>query len=404
MKRCYLPVVLILMVMPCYNISADVINDAGILAKDNSAFAFDLYGKLRAGKGSIFFSPYSISDALAMTYGGARGNTEKEMAKTLRFSLGQKGLHPAFAELESHLNEIQRSGNVNLSVANSIWPKEGYNFLPEYIDLLKKYYGVSVTPLDYANAVEASRKTINKWVEDKTRDKIKELIKPGLLDNMTRLVLTNAIYFKGNWASQFKPDATRESEFIVSPGKSVKVRMMNRKGEYRYAELDSLQVLELPYAGDELSMLVLLPKQAGGLEALERALSLENLDMWKGRLEQGEVDVFLPKFKMTSQFELKDTLSSMGMVDAFTGGSDFSGMDGTRWLFISAVIHKAFVDVNEKGTEAAAATAVIVKLRSMPMPASTFRADHPFIFLIQDNKTGSILFMGRVMDPADTGE
>lgn len=375
------------------------------LVRDNSAFAFDLYGKLSAEEGNIFFSPYSISEALAMTYAGARGNTEKEMAETLRFSLGQKGLHPAFADLESRLNDIQKSGNVKLSIANSLWPQQGYEFLPEYLGLVKKYYGVSITPVDYAHATETARKTINKWVENKTQDKIKDLIGPRILDNMTRLVLTNAIYFKGNWAFQFKPDATKNAQFFVSADKSVQVPMMNQKKEFLYAELDSLQVLQLPYIGDELSMMVLLPKQGDGLKALESGLSAENLKLWRSSLKSKEVIVFLPKFKMTSKFELSKTLGSMGMIDAFTEDADFSGMDGTKWLMISNVIHKAFVDVNEKGTEAAAATAVIVKLKAFEVSKpTTFRADHPFIFLIQDNKTGSILFIGRVTDPTSGGD
>ena len=377
-----------------------------ILVQDNSSFAIDLYEKLRASDGNIFFSPYSISTALAMTYAGARGNTEEEMAKTLRFSLDQESLHPAFANIESRLNKLQKAGNVKLSVANSLWPQQGYRLLDEYLSLVKKHYGVSITPVDYKHAREAARKMINKWVEDKTQDKIKDLIQPGVLDALTRLVLVNAIYFKGNWESQFKISRTKDAPFYVTPNKSVQAPIMSQKQKFRYAEIETLQVLELPYVGDELSMIVLLPRKADGLKQLESSLSVENLKRWKRRIGKREVLVFLPKFKMTSMFRLDKTLVSMGMVDAFNDSkANFAGMDGRPdWLYIGAVLHKAFVDVNEEGTEAAAATAVVMKLSGMPAPPPTFRADHPFVFLIHENRTGNILFMGRVTDPTKTGK
>jgi serpin B len=377
-----------------------------ILVQDNSAFAIDLYQKLSVADDNIFFSPYSISTALAMTYAGARGNTEKEMSKTLRFSLSQDNLHPAFADIESKLNNLQKAGNVNLSVANSLWPQQDYTFLDDYLSLIKHHYGVSITPVDYKRACETARKMINKWVEDKTQDKIKDLIQPGILDALTRLVLVNAIYFKGNWESQFKPERTKNAPFYVSPDKSVQVPMMTQKREFRYAEIERLKVLELPYEGGELSMIILLPSRADGIRKLESNLTVENLKQWKHRLRKREVLVFLPKFTMTSTFRLDKTLVSMGMVDAFNDSkANFAGMDGRPdWLYIGAVLHKAFVDVNEEGTEAAAATAVVMKARAMPAPPPTFRADHPFLFLICENQTGSILFMGRVNDPTKTGE
>jgi serine protease inhibitor len=380
--------------------------DEEILVQDNSAFAIDLYQRLCATDGNIFFSPFSISTALAMTYAGARGNTEKQMAKTLRFSLDQENLHPAFANIESRLNKLQKAGNVKLSVANSLWPQQDYRFLNEYLSLIKKHYGVSITPVDYKHACEAARKMINEWVEDKTQDKIKDLIQPGILDALTRLVLVNAIYFKGNWESKFKTNLTKDAPFYVSPSKSVQAPIMTQKQEFRYAEIETLQVLELPYVGDELSMIVLLPQKADGLTQLESSLTVENLNRWKRRLAKREVLVFLPKFKMTSIFQLDKTLASMGMVDAFIDSkANFAGMDGRPdWLYIGAVLHKAFVDVNEQGTEAAAATAVVMKARGMPAPPPTFRADHPFVFLIHENRTGSILFMGRVTDPTKSGE
>jgi serpin B len=377
-----------------------------ILVQDNSIFAVELYQRLCVSEGNLFFSPYSISTALAMTYAGARDNTEKQMAKTLRFSLDQKHLHDAFADIEAKINDVQEAGNVELSVANSLWPQQDYRFLNEYLSLIKKHYGVSITPVDFKRAGEAARKMINKWVADRTQEKIRDLIQPGILDSLTRLVLANAIYFKGNWESQFKAYLTKDAPFHVSPTMSVQAPLMTQKQKFKYAETGALQILELPYVGEELSMIVLLPKKNDGLKQLENSLTVEKLKQWKRRSGKREVSVFLPRFTMTSTFRLDKTLVSMGMVDAFNGTkANFAGMDGrVGWLYIGAVVHKAFVDVNEEGTEAAAATAVGIRALGMPAPPPTFLADHPFVFLIQENRTGSILFMGRLTDPTKSGE
>lgn len=371
------------------------------LVEGNTAFALDVYQRLKDTKGNIFFSPYSISTALAMTCAGARENTAKQMADVLHFTLDQKELHPTFGKLETWLNGIQEKGDVQLNVANSLWPQKGYSFTTEYLTLSKKYYGVRITPLDYRQAVEEARKIINQWVEEKTKDKIKNLIKPGILNPLTRLVLVNAIYFKGNWASQFDEKRTRDETFYLLSGKRVQAHMMAQKEEFRYAKKESLQVLELPYVGADLSMIVLLPGKTDGLPELERHLTPGTLMEWIAGLRKQKVQVFLPKFKMTSQFRLDQTLIAMGMRDAFDPGkANFAGMDGQHnWLYIGAVIHKAFVDVNEEGTEAAAATAVAMRVKMARPTSPIFRADHPFIFLIRDNKTGSILFIGRVLDP-----
>ncbi len=372
-----------------------------ILVQDNSEFTVDFYQKLCVSEGNMFFSPFSVSTALGMTYGGARGNTAREMAETLRFSLGQEDLHYAFAQLRSRLNKLQESENIQLSIANSMFPQEGYKFLDEYLSLIKRYYGVSITPLDYKHACEAARKIINKWVEEKTQDKIKDLIQPGILDPLTRLVLVNAIYFKGNWESQFNADKTKDAPFYISPGRSVRTPMMTQKGEFEYGDLKLFDMLELPYVGNGMSMILLLPKEPDGLKCVESKLSLESLRQWKSHLSKRDVIVFLPKFKMTSMFRLDNVFKSMGMVDAFSSSkANFAGMDGRPGrLYIGAVIHKAFIDVNEEGTEAAAATAVGMKATAIPVPPPVFRVDHPFIFLIQAKQTGSILFMGRVADP-----
>ncbi|MDH5405343.1 MAG: serpin family protein [Candidatus Aminicenantes bacterium] len=378
---------------------ADIDSNLKIVVEGNTAFALELYRQLRSTEGNLFLSPYSISTALAMTYAGARENTAKQMADTLRFSLEQQQLHSAFARLESHLNAVQEKGNIQLNVANSLWPQKDYPFLKEYLALIKECYGVLITPVDYKTAHEAASKLINEWVEEKTKNKIRDLIQPGVLDALTRLVLVNAIYFKGNWASQFKEKQTENAPFRLLSRETIQVPTMSQKQKFGYAEDQSLQILELPYIGDDISMLVLLPKQVNGLSEIEKNLTVENLRKWTAHLSEQEVMVFLPKFKMTSEFRLDKALISMGMSEAFDmNKANFAGMDGNpNWLYIAAVIHKAFVDVNEEGTEAAAATAVVTK--ALSAPPLTFRADHPFIFLIRENLTGSILFIGRVTDP-----
>ena len=377
------------------------------VAKGNTAFALDLYRELKDAGDNLFFSPYSISAALAMTYAGARGNTATQMAEVLHFNLKQEKLHAAFAGLDALLNAVQEEGDIQLSTANALWPQKNYPFREEYLAFVKKHYGVTITPLDYQRETEAARITINRWVKKKTKDKIRNLIQPGVLNALTRLVLTNAIYFKGNWASRFDKKQTKEDTFFLLSGKTVRVPLMTQKNKFAYAENRSLQVLELPYIGDNLSMIVLLPRKTDGLPEIESQLSIESLERWTAVLKKQKVEVFFPRFKMTSQFRMDKTLVSMGMSDAFSASTaDFSGMDGhPHWLFIGAVIHKAFVDVNEEGTEAAAATAVVMRIKmAAPTPAPTFRADHPFIFLIRENDTGSILFIGRVLDPTKNEE
>jgi serpin B len=371
------------------------------VVEGNTEFALDLYQVLRAREGNLFFSPHSISTALAMTYAGARGSTESQMARVLHFLLDQEQLHPTFAWLEASLRDLEKKGRVQLSVANSLWPQEGFALLDEFLALTKHYYGVQITAVDYGRAEDA-RRTINAWVEDKTADKIQELILPDMVGPLTVLVLVNAIYFKGDWASQFDEQLTRRAPFSITPDEQAQVMMMTQKHEFRYAEAGDLQVLELPYAGEDLSMFVLLPAEVGGLADLEDRLTVERLERWTKHLWETDVEVFLPRFEVTLPIKLSDTLHAMGMSDAFSRTADFSGM-AKEQLFISEVVHKAFVKVNEEGTEAAAATAVIVD-RGAPPPVPTFRADHPFLFLIRENTTGSILFLGRVVDPPSTAD
>ncbi|HSW00737.1 MAG TPA: serpin family protein [Sedimentisphaerales bacterium] len=396
------------------------LTDVQRLVRGNTAFALELYKQLRAGEGNLFFSPYSISTALAMTYAGAREDTAREMAETLRFSMAPERPHPAFAELQAGLNKVQEGGVIKLSVANSLWPQQGHSFLDEYLSLVEKYYGVSITSLDYSTdaAREASRQTINRWVAVKTQDKIRELLQPGRPSELTRLILTNAIYFDARWLSEFDPERTRPGAFYFSVGRSISVPMMHQTEVFRYGVDSSVQILELPYRKDErslpfffdpnegLSMLILLPARVEGLSQLEQRLTVENLTRWRSQLKEQSVVVSMPRFRMTWKAEMKGVLQRMGMEKAFQWpGANFAGLDGDpNWFYIGQVIHKAYVDVNERGTEAAAATAVEMMMMGMPPKPPEFRADHPFLFLIQDNRTGSILFLGRVVDPTQTGE
>ncbi len=387
-----------------------VAGDAGIPRPDmpdgadnmmggNNRFAFDLYRRLatdpaHAG-GNLFFSPYSISSALAITYEGACGTTADEIGAVLHLPTNDTLQREGFAAIDAVLN--QGSGNYTLCTANALWAEETYSFLPDYIDAAARWYGANVTNLDFIESPEGSRETINRWVEEQTEDKIRDLLPPGSIDPLTRLVITNAIYFKGTWVEQFDPTETTEEEFRVAPNETVTVPMMHGDAVYPYTETDTLQVLEMPYAhgnGTKLAMLVLLPKE-DNLTAAEEALDAERLAGLRKSLVSQNVRVFFPKFTLETGYSLPPALAAMGMPTAFTDDADLSGMDDTSNLFITGVFHKAFVDVNEEGTEAAAATGVVAGGGATPV----FRADHPFVFLITEKDSDTILFMGRVVNP-----
>jgi serpin B len=368
------------------------------LVRGNTQFALDLYAKVRSGQNNLFFSPFSISTALAMTYAGARGKTASQMAQTLR--LGQEGqpLHRTFGALIRSAARTSSHGNT-LTVANALWGQKGYRFLGTFLKTVRNRYRAGLKQLDFGDASSA-RKTINRWVERKTKKKIKDLIPEGVLDSMVRLVLTNAIHFKGTWQRTFKKHRTRTRPFKLHNGSSVEVPLMSQEGTFGYGETGKHQVLELPYRGKKLSMVVFLPRAADGLPALESQLSAAWIEEATSKLKQQKVVVYLPRFKLSAMLKLSDQLKALGMIDAFSrDDADFSGMSGTRDLYISRVLHKAFVDVNEKGTEAAAATAVVMRRRGRPPPRPVFRADHPFVFLIRDRTTGSVLFLGRLHNP-----
>ncbi len=366
----------------------------------SNQFALELYQRLQSRPGNLFFSPASLSTALAMTYAGAVGETADQMAAVLHFSLPPDQLPGPFGAFQKALLD---SGEGRLKIANRLWGADAYPFRPEFLALTREHFGAELASVPFGSDPESARKTINAWVENQTNDKIRDLLPPGVVDTLTRLVLTNAVYFKGSWTDPFRKERTEEADFFPSEDTILRVQMMSRLGRYRHFAGEGLQALELPYQGDKLSMLVLLPDARDGLPALEKALNRETLDRWIAGLRNKEVRVFLPRFKMESQFALKDTLQAMGMPLPFDQTrADFSGIATGEDLYISAVIHKAFVDVNEEGTEAAAATAVAVSARAMPVqpaPPPTFRADHPFVFAIRDNASGALLFLGRVSEP-----
>jgi len=393
---------------------------SALVVEGNNQFSLALYGKLRQTDGNLFFSPYSISTALAMTYAGAEGRTARQMAETLGFPTSAGVLEEieaegepmtpeefaqAFGEIVRGLNAQGQAGSFELEVANALWGQAGYPFRPEFIQRVESHYGGKLQEMDFVRAAEQARQTINGWVAQETNEKIKDLLGRGTVGPMTRLVLTNAIYFKGRWAAPFEERQTRPEPFALLDGGTVQAPMMNQKAEFRYAQVGAnhdspLQVLELPYVDQGLSMIILLPKATDGIEGLEARLNRETLTAWLDPLRRCEVKVTIPKFKLTSKFDLRKVLTGMGMTDAFSEAADFSGMTERRELFLSAVVHQAYVDVNEEGTEAAAATGAVISLTSMRVDETpVFRADHPFIFLIRDNASGSILFLGRVMNP-----
>jgi serpin B len=379
--------------------------DLSALADGNAAFAFDLYRALSDGEGNLFFSPYSISTALAMTYAGAAGETAGQMAATLHFGLPPESLHPAFnayaLNLDARAEEAAEGTPFELSIANSLWGQQGFPFRGEFLDLLGENYGAGMRLVDYVADAEVARRAINDWVSDETRKKIQDLIPEGAVDAMTRLVLANAIYFKAGWLHPFEDSATGPEPFHLLDGSTLDVPMMHHSETYGYAIREGFRAVELPYLNGDMSMLIFLPDE-GRFQDVEQALTPETVREVTGNLTYGPVNLGLPRFSYESAFSLGDALVSLGMTDAFDPDrADFSGMDGARDLYISHVLHKAFVSVDEEGTEAAAATAVIMSVTSAPADEPiTLTVDRPFIYLIRDGQTGSILFLGRVVNPA----
>ncbi|MDD5773688.1 MAG: ankyrin repeat domain-containing protein [bacterium] len=380
--------------------------DIKVLAEGNNTFAVNLYNRLKIQDGNLFYSPYSISTLLAMVYAGARGNTEKQIAETLSFPFNREQFHPVFAGIMKELGAARGDNKMELRMSNGLWVQKDHVFLKEYLDLNKMYYDAEPYNVDFRNNGEIARLKINKWVEDGTKNKIKHLVPPGMINSNTKFILTNAVYFKAGWLRRFGKNITKDAPFKLPSGKNINVKMMSGYGEYEYGENNNLQILEMPYKDSDISMIVLLPKKYDGLMETEKIINDANIKEWISSLEKKDVNVLLPKFKITSSFNLSQFLILMGMSDAFnlykadfSGIADFSKMDSTNNLFISEVIHKAFIDVNEEGAVAGAATYADMTEGGISKDAPVFRADRPFIFLIRDNWSGNILFLGRVTDP-----
>jgi serpin B len=382
--------------------------DAGelkMLVESHNSLAFKLYHTIRDRNTNLFFSPYSILTGLALAYAGARGETEMAMAKALSLTLPQTRLHAALNDLDLSLarraQEVkgQEAAGFQLHVVNALWGQKGYKFLSQFLDTLAEYYGAELRVLDFAGAAEESRVAINQWISDETEEKIRDLVPEGVIDPLTRLILTNAIYFKAAWQYPFNASATAEDIFHLANDIDITVPMMQQTKSFRYTESEDFQAVELPYGGSELAMVILLPK-AGKFLAFEENLGEDLFRTITEGLTMQEVALTLPKFEYDFSFGLKETLSTLGMRIAFTSEADFSWIDGKYDLCIQDVLHKAFVAVDEAGTTAAAATAVIMTLKAIAALAMEMKVDHPFIFFIRDIPTGSLLFIGRVLNPA----
>ena len=370
-----------------------------LLVDSINDFSFNFYKQISSKEdGNVFFSPYSIFVAFSMAYEGARGNTAIEMQNVLNILQNDSSTLGSFGRIYNLLNQKQEG--YTISTANAFWAHQNYEFLSDYLNLLQNFYMAEANELDFGNNIEAAE-IINTWIEEKTNDKIKDMIDASMLSDFTKMVLTNAIYFKGDWANPFDPENTFETDFSLDSDEPVKIDMMeNADSDFNYTETEDLQILELQYFGNDLSMIIVLPKE-NSISIAENKINAENLSAWKDNLIQGDIIVQIPKFKFEKKYSLNNIMRQMGIIDAFEPDiADFSGMDGTKWLFISEAIHQSFIEVNEEGTEAAAATAIVMEATHIP-EYKEFIADHPFLFLIQHKETGAILFMGKVMNPAE---
>jgi serpin B len=367
------------------------------VAEGATAFGIDLYRQLGREEGNLFFSPVSLSGAFGMAQAGARGETEAQIARILHYPLPRERLHPALGTLMRGM-ALDQPGR-RLAVANAVWVQSGFALLPDYVRRLGDDYGAVPETVDFVGAAPQAAARINQWAERNTAGRIKNLLRAGDLAPATRLVLTNTVWMKADWLSQFHPLMTRPGDFFAAGGGTVQIPFMRQQEPFRHLDAPGFQAIELPYRGEELAMIVFLPKARDGLPDFERELEAGRLERWIGDLRAAEpepVELTLPKIRLETRYQLARTLEQMGMTLAFGPGADFSGIDGGRGLFIAKAIHQTFLQVDEKGTEAAAATALVMN-ESGPRPARIrFHADHPFFFLIRDNRSGAVLFMGRI--------
>lgn len=373
--------------------------DLKMLVAGNNTFALDFYQALKDQPGNLTFSPFSISTGAAMTYGGARRQTATELASALHFTLPPRTLHPAFRELAARVDQSQRWNRITLTTANSLWVQQNEALTPEFLTLIRQQYQGEAQVVDFRNGASVAA-TVNSWIERKTKSKIKGAVTPDQLTADTRLLLCNAIYFRGRWEIPFDEKNTKPAPFYLNEHDSVSVPTMFRnKGKFRAVQTGEVSLLELPYAGEDLSMVILLPAAMTGLAELERELTAAHLASWLKELAASaphELAISLPRFKTSQSCDVKAVLEKLGVTQLFGAEADLSGMNGRTNLYISDAIHQAFIEVNESGTEAAAVTVFQAKTKGM---TSRFLANHPFIYLIRDNQTGGILFLGRIVDP-----
>ena len=365
-------------------------------------FAAELYPRLARNGDNAIFSPFNLFTALSMALNGARSGTAKEMAAVLHQPSSDTGYQAALAEVVGEMIKSATSGGTQLSSSNGLWVDKAFRIQTDFRQSLQTFYNAPHLQLDFSANPEGARDEINRWTAEHTKGKIANLLGPGAVDRSTRLVLTSAIYFYGKWQSAFRPELTRPAPFRLATGGTVEAPFMNQSGGFGYTETQSVQILEMKYADGGLGMDVLLPKSLETLPELEKSISSENLGAWFRNLQPETVVVSLPKFRVETGYSLRESLSHMGMASAFKSDADFSGIDDRRDLALSDVVHKAFVDVSEAGTEAAAATGTVAFLASYipPKPKIVFNANRPFLFLIRDTRSGVILFAGRMMNPA----
>jgi serpin B len=390
MKRLVLPILLAAALPAADSRVTSAMND----------FTTASYYQLTGGDANLILSPFNIATALSMALAGASGQTASEIQSVLRLHYDAT-YHAALGTLLGDLDQDGNTAGNELHTANGLWVQKGFAILPAFENTLSNSYHAPLTPLDFLANPDAARARINRWTEEHTKEKIKDLLGPGAVTSGTRLVLTSAIYFYGKWQDPFMTSRTQPAPFTLPAGATIQANFINQTAHFGYAETPSAQILEMPYAGTGMAFDVLLPRTLAGLHDVEKSLTLASLTDWLDKLAVKHVQVSLPKFRAESEFSLRKTLSTMGMPTAFTGMADFSGIDPKRGLAISEVVHKAFVDVSEQGTEAAAATGIAMHATAMRMPEQTivFRADHPFVFLIRDTRTGVVLFIGRLMNP-----
>lgn len=373
----------------------------------NNNFAFELYKQVNKPENNILFSPYSIESAFAMVYAGAESNTKKEFQSVFHFPSDKITLNKSFSELNNQLNDSERKDFYNLSIANSLWIEKTYPLLPQYLNIIKQYYEAAIQNVDFVGNKMAAVTEINRWVNEKTHSKIPSILKPSDVDSSTALVLVNAVYFKAFWQSKFTKYNTNAMPFRVSAQNTMQTDMMYQEKNFNYNENETVQYVELPYSFNLSSMVIVLPKQVNGLQNLEESINAQYLEKLHTGVTKKRVQLYLPKFKFDSAFQLNDSLKALGLVDAFTSKADFAGISAKKDLFISKAIHKAFIEVNEDGTEAAAATAISMARGAMPPVYDkpvVFKADHPFMFFIIHNQSKAILFMGKVLKPDNAGK